>query len=1227
MEELSWRGGPFPNCSDPEMHLKSLTVKGFKSFAEPVTLRFEPGITVVVGPNGSGKSNVVDALSWALGTQSARTLRSERMDDVIFAGSPGRSPLGRAEVAITIEDGEGRLPGGVSEVTVTRTLFRSGDSEYAIDRQPCRLLDVQELLSDTGIGRQLHMVISQGHLEQVLNSRPEERRFLIEEAASILKHRRRKERAERRLAAADEALERLGSMMRELRRQMRPLERQAAAAEEHVALRSELRTLKAWILGRELTRMEEAEAQAAGAERDVDVRLAELDRTVAELDGRIQAAATQVGAVPQEWVFRATALVQRLQERAGGLSALADQLQRSLVAQLAVPGDGGLKSLDAERAGVEGDLALLDEEEVALAPRYKALVQEDADVERLDAAWRAAVGRLDSLNGAARELSALGGRRDVLSAAMNRDLIEMEQEEVSSAGYARELSEAESEAARLAAELSAAQDGEAALAIAYKVANDAALQASELLSLREKELVRLERENAAAESRLEALERSSEVASAAGERDRLEELASWQGRFFELLDIEPGYERAVEAALFMASAAEVVGEIPDLLSLVAGTCSADATPPLIPVVAAGRLAGGGRVPGLPGDLPPVLPAGCTGLRDRVQPSDLEGRGGVDLLLDWHLANAVVAGTRDEAARAAAANPDLVVVTVQGDRFAPDGWRLVPEGDVASPSGAVSMAGIVLFRRECSDAADRANVAQVATATALANLTKANAAAESARLELVGVQARRTELEREVSRLEVVLSGHRRAREEALSRKEARAGHRETVAAELTSVAGRIAELSGIEAEQAEAASTADSAYAELEEGRNRANAFRRDLEIDAAGINERRTLLSERLSGIEARLAELAKAREVAAQERDHLEMKRAGSVALKRVVAGYAALLSVVGERMERLSTEIERRSHASRSHLDRLVLERQEREQIVNELKDTSAALRADMAERRARLEGLREAIVRDAQCTPDEARNAECPDLEEGVPAESRAAALESRLASLGPINELAVEELAEVRERKNALEEQIADVRDARSGIRGAIDELDALIAGRFTESLTAVNEHFQEFVSLLFPGAAGRVMLTDPDDVLKTGVDIEVRLAGKAVRRLSLFSGGERSLISIAFLFAVFRSDPSPFYVMDEVEAALDDVNLRRFLDLAETFRGDAQLVIVSHQKKTMERADCLYGVTMSPNGTSKIVSKRIEEIDAEEGKDRPPGSSGERAVPASAGSAVVEGGR
>src|SRR5580658_433738 len=448
------------------MFLKSLSMKGFKSFADPTVLEFEPGVTVVVGPNGSGKSNVVDAVTWVLGAQGPRSLRSAKMEDVIFAGTSSRPQLGRAEVSLTIDNAAGKLPIDLAEVTITRTLFRSGDSEYAINGAPCRLLDIQELLSDSGVGRQQHMIIGQGQLDTVLNARPEDRRAIIEEAAGVLKHRRRRERAERRLAGTAENLERLGDLVREVRRQIRPLERQAAAARSHDSVATELLALRRYLAGAEqadLSARRLAAAQHLAVCRDEEE---ELHEALERLDAEATSTTAELSSRREEDLANALGRVQGLVERARGLTGVLRERGRGVVAALDAAADEDVVStLEAEGARLASELVAAEaEEESGGAPErdelQAALAELDAEAAALRERWATVLGddapdqaiasvrsRLDSVaRAAAREqedMDVLGGRVGTLEertagAAVRADLLAQQADELEQATAALE---------------------------------------------------------------------------------------------------------------------------------------------------------------------------------------------------------------------------------------------------------------------------------------------------------------------------------------------------------------------------------------------------------------------------------------------------------------------------------------------------------------------------------------------------------------------------------------------------------------------------------------------------------------------------------------------------------------------------------------------------------------------------------------------------------------------
>jgi chromosome segregation protein len=1007
--------------------LKSLTLKGFKSFADTATLVLEPGVTVVVGPNGSGKSNVVDAVAWVLGAQGPRTVRSQKMEDVIFAGASDRPALGRAEVSLTIDNRTGRLPGGLAEITITRTLFRSGDSEYALNGQPCRLLDIQELLSDSGVGRQQHVIVSQGQLDSILNARPEERRSVIEEAAGVLKHRRRRERAERRLAATEENLERLADLLREVRRQMRPLERQAAAARSHAQLADELRALRLYLVGKELGGLDERRRSAA-AERDLLCEdEADLRTAIVEIDDAADRAASELASRREEDLVLAFARVQGLIERCRGISAVLAERRRSVAKAIDVAAATDVVStLEADAARLSEDLESLGREEESLAPLAAEVELAERDLE-----------------------SEIAARED-------------------DSGDLRALAEAQDD-------------------------------------LRDSERARHR-----AEERAEALERASEELRGSAAIGRLAGRPGVLGSLGELLDVDEGFALAVEAALGAPPAAVVVD----------GDNAARS---------AMELLSDAMAPG-------------TVLALRMQPeAGTAPSGSASPTRNRALQSGVVAHRAEPLAEhVRVRHPALerfVDDLLSGVLFVHGGWRRALDVALELPRAVV-----------VDDAGDRFCGALWTLSARTSQDTVA--AAEDARREAI----------------------------ECVSRTDQ--AHARLVAAQ----------------------SRTEAVGAALDARRGGVAAMRRDLEVRAATLSERGSVLGARLVETERRLAGHSAERARAAERRMLLEadaetLDRLGSV-VERCSTQLEQLAERVSQRRARHLEEV----RAGGARLDTLRHERSETDARLSAVRERLQRLELELAELGVRYEAATEALRRELGAEPEEAKATHCPSLPEGVEARARAAALEAELATLGPINPLALEELGNLEERHRFLEGQIDDVRRARRELYQVIRAVDDEIVRIFADAFADVNEHFQALVSTLFPGSTGRLTLTEPSDILGTGVEVEARPAGKNVRKLSLLSGGERSLVALAFLFAVFRSRPSPFYLLDEVEAALDDVNLHRFLDLLHEFRGEAQLIIVSHQKRTMEAADALYGVTMTPGGSSKVVSQKVSRQIPEEEK-------------------------
>jgi len=1179
--------------------LRSLTLKGFKSFADKTTLDFEPGVCVVVGPNGSGKSNVVDSVAWVLGAQGARALRGGKMDDVIFAGTSERPALGRAEVALTIDNTSGMLPIEFSEVTITRTLFRTGESEYMINGVPCRLLDIQELLSDTGIGRQQHVIVGQGQLDAVLNARPEDRRAIIEEAAGILKFRKRREKAQRRLEATEGNLLRLTDLLREVRRQLRPLERQADAARRHDGIVTELRTITLHLAGREIDRLQSREQRRADARRDLAreehdtrVRLSALDEAVLEAERAIS--------VPGgDDVADLLARTEALRERSRGLTNLVAERRRGLERELAAVADEGVvETLVAEAARAREELLVVDAEADALVPRRAEAEAAETRATQLRAnnEWAFASG----------EVPAARARREV-EAELAEAQREVEQSDARANAISRDLAQVRSDLARVDAELATiepnraeADDVErAAAALRAEVGARAEIApglTDEARTLRAAEEGVQNADaawrDAAAEAsqwraRAETLALALADAPSAGDTPALDGMI---GRLSEHIEIDPEAEVAVAAALGEALYAIVVDGDDAARAAVVRLKSSDVSALMLVVS--------------PADGAPLLPSVPPGSR-RLASCVRSTHPALDRLLTRLLAPFVLVDEGwPEALDIAIASPDLVAVTRAGDRFGgANPWRAGPPGVSAVTPAALA------------DAVEQARLADLASeAAAEAVETQRQRLAAARRAELVASEndrRRRQELD-ELTKRAAELRRAVDVRAASLEERHAILTRRvdELVAAQATDPASRetaaarvraaVLALDDARTAEAGAAEQLAASRAEVEAARGRAAELRRQLEIASAAVDERRAGLTKRLMEFEARLAARPDEEARARARRAELEHKREAIDALATRLGARAAEAERLADRLRRRRQEQSEAARAAGAKLDGLRAERAVAEQSLAEARERIGRLEIEEAEVRLRLEQAVENVRREFDCEPDVAVAAPLPEVADGTTLSARARELERELRLMGPINPLALTEYEALVERHEFLQQQLDDVRNTRRELARVIKAVDEEIVSVFESAFADVARHFTELFAMLFPGGSGRVVLTDPNDLLNTGIEMEARPSGKTVRRLSLLSGGERSLTALAYLFAVFRARPSPFYLMDEVEAALDDVNLHRFLDLVHEFRDEAQLLIVSHQKRTMEAADVLYGVSMAPGGSSRVVSQRIRDLEFEE---------------------------
>ena len=1140
------------------MFLKSLTLKGFKSFAQTTAIDLAPGLSVVVGPNGSGKSNIVDAIAWVLGSQAPTSLRSQQMDDVIFAGNPGRPALGRAEVTLTLNNEDRRLPVDFDEVAISRTLFRSGDSSYAINAAPARLIDISELLAAAGVGRHRHVIVSQGRIDAVLNAKPAERRAILEEAAGVSAYRLRKEKALRRLGDTEANLERLADQLSEVRRALRPLEQQAETARRHGALATELESLKVHRLGAELSELRVRRREAATQRRDLADRRAADARQLAVLDGRIGEAEARLSAMSHVQLVEATERLAVLADRVQRAQRATEERQRDYErrrqARLA---SDLLVALSDESTAIE---AALEEARVAGTELSVERHRIAAAAEALAAATEAQVARWESPGGTGDRSAAaqLRGRLMTL-----RDVAERAEAEVAGLDERSVMLEQRRHAAtaalqRATEEVTERRAEEAAAGEALEAAEELRRATAEAEAAARRTHSDVASEHTRWRSRAEAL------ALAMGDvraRSGMEVLAGSDGVLGALGDLvatDDGWEAAFEAAAGEALAAAVVAD-------------PNAARPALAALARAQVAGAV----LPahrssGDPPPV--------GEPLRPHVRARRRGVDEVLDGLIGSVVVVATWREACDALAAHPDATVVTPAGDCFSRTGWR-VGVARSGATGEALEESRESLSRAEGAlGAADRA-VAETAAAAAAA--ASRHAAATTAHR---SIGRRLAEAAQQVSAAERKHSAVCAEAVVAADRLEEVAERTRRQRSVVTETAAQLAEMQ--QATDAAEASAA-GARSDLERRRAALASERHSADVRASEIRTRRDLLADRLSEIGDRLA----GHEAAVTAAD-VDARRSAAL------AGLAARLEASGRECQEDLEDLRRRQiraaaamNATAAQLDG---DRRRRAALAASLDEVAEQLLAAQRvedEVGLRIESVVETLRGQYDCDEVRAMRSTEPTLAVGVTVVGRIRELERLLRGIGPVNPLAVREHEILRERHDHLASQVADVRNARRDLTRLVRAIESEILDAFSRCYRDVAERFNTLFGVLFEGGAGRLYLTEPDNPLDSGVEIEARPAGNNLRRLALLSGGERSLAALAFLFAVFASQRSPFYVLDEVDAALDDVNLHRFLRLLEEFRYEAQLVLVTHQRPTMEIADCLYGVTMRPGGSSRVIAE------------------------------------
>jgi len=1195
------------------VHLASITLRGFKSFASSTTLRLEPGITCVVGPNGSGKSNVVDALAWVMGEQGAKSLRGGKMEDVIFAGTAAKAPLGRAEVVLTIDNSDGALPIAYAEVTISRIMFRTGGSEYSINGRPCRLLDVQELLSDSGIGREMHVVVGQGQLDAILHASPVERRGFLEEAAGVLKHRKRKEKALRKLEAMGANLTRLDDLTTELRRQLKPLGKQAEVARRAGVIQADVRDARLRLLaddllqGRLVLERERADETALRERRDVvEAELGRIHQREHELETAVGEEAPRVTAAQETW-YRLSSL----RERFRGLEGLARERSRNLHEDVAAARTGPdpddlaveAQAVRAEAAGLAERLAL-DGAELARAEQERitaetALAQEEA---RLAALLRAAADRRE---GYAR----LVGQRDAQRSRVDGAEAEIGRLQATRAEATERAHRAEREFTALETKVAGLDAGELDLDTAHERASAALGEAERRLERLLTDEQAAERDRVSLVARKEALElgvrgkdgAAALLASGHG-------LAGLLGSAAARLQVEPGWRSAVAAAMGAAADAVAVDDVTNALAAVRHLRDQD----------------GGRATLLVSDAVPYegrstwpdLPAGATYALDVVEaPPELEAA------LGHLLSRVALTDDLDGARELARAHPQLRVATRDGD--------VVSAGIVIG--GSASASSLLEVQVAVDEASEALQTATARSERLRFELVEARGKHSACLAEVEGALARLHESDAEMAAVAEGLA-HLGATARAASAEAARIARAIEAATEERSAAGPALE----ELTQRVAA----AAGAPAEDETDRADRDRLDEECRAARQAELDSGLAvrtgeERLRSLRRHADQLERSAAEIRSHRDRAALRREQRAAAAGIAGAVAGAATQVLARVERSVTDagVERATAESartgREEELRVVRARiRELAAGLEQLVDSVHRDEVARAEQRLRVEVLETRAVEELGIDPEtllaeygpevpvppslvgpEGQGGGPPPVDGGaapdeataavpyvrVEQEKRLRGAERSLAVLGRVNPLALEEFTALEERQAFLTEQLEDLKHTRRDLLEIVREVDERVQQVFMAAFEDTAREFTDVFARLFPGGEGRLVLTDPADPLGSGVDVEARPAGKRVKRLSLLSGGERSLTAVAMLIAIFKARPSPFYVLDEVEAALDDTNLGRLLVILEELRATSQLIVVTHQKRTMEIADALYGVTMRADGETTVISQRLRD--------------------------------
>jgi chromosome segregation protein len=1188
------------------MQLKTLEMIGFKSFSDKTIVQFQPGVTAVVGPNGCGKSNISDAIRWVLGEQSAKHLRGDKMEDVIFNGSENRKPLGLAQVTLTLTNVTG-LPsefGQYNEIEITRRLFRSGESEYLINKIPCRLKDIRDLMMDAGVGARIHAIIEQDRVDQILSSKPQDRRFLFEEAAGVMKYKARRQEALSKLESTQQNQVRVNDILTEVKRQLNSLDRQARKAERYQKLRAEMKDLDFRLAAVEYSGLGQEWAASTEEFKKVEDEITGLHAAL----GKIESAMEETRADALSAERELTALQHEIHETENALSRAEHRVEmsRSQIASLTEQRGRDLKDveyLNQEITRAAGQKALITEEAgglaVAIHEKNTVLLEKTVDFESLAQALRdketsleqARAGVYSAVTESAAEKTRISGLQARLSQLDEQD--ERSRNEAGGlaarAGELRALlAEKGREIAELTARRSAMQEERARVAarleqaLAKKKSLEAGLAASrDRLSAQKSRLLSLQE----LEQSLEGYQKGVQTVMSAHKQGAADDhLGTIHGLVADIIETEPKYELAIEAVLGDRLQHVVVGSQHDSLKAI----------DFLKTQSGGR---GTFIPEAPREIKtePFVKNGHTGV---VGPAlgIVRCKETYKNVAQYLLGDVVVVDSMDTALHLWENNGfHKTLVTLAGEIVDP--WGAVTGGATEAVSS-----GILGKRREIKDLEHE--VAEVAAAVKEMEqeLRTVEAAIESDKQAEAGLSRNIHEAELELVNREKDGAALRDELGRAEQRVQTLENESAERAAQRTGIAGEMekssAVLRGLETGQTSAQANIEALQRELaaEKGvLEKSRAEITEVKLEVAALQEKQAAAAKglaALSGAEADLADrLAKREAEIAGIASKVRELEASISAAEAEIKGHIATLE---GRRQVLTAKQEAHEEKARA-LHALEEEARQARHDIEAVQKRLSANEVKRTELRMKIEHLKDNIWNSYHTGLDavvtELGRFEI-NLEE---SRLRLDELRQKIDQMGPINVDALQEYNELKERYDLLNTQQQDINESIANLKATIAKLDGETKELFTEAFNAIHAKFKEVFSLLFEGGRAELVLLDEANMLESGIEIIAQPRGKKFQSITLLSGGERALTAIALLFAAFLVKPSPFCMLDEVDAPLDEANVTRYTRLLREMSSHSQFIVITHNKRTMEMADALYGITMEEPGSSKVVSVKLRE--------------------------------